>query len=1018
MQTKLQQTRVLRQNLLLAVTLTLISLSGLLSAQSSIDSVITEPYSIDSLYISPAIPQEGDVITLHAVTTLSSSPCGMEDYDVVRTSSNTIYVIARYWQGMLTALCQSHNTMRLDSLSAGHYVLNFMHLKTLEFTVYPRVECKADFSYYHLRCDSMERCFNAVRFEDKSLGFIQSWHWDFGDSTFSTEQNPVHHFAHSGIFPVTLTVTGGVTNECHDQVTKLVPMPSVLCSAFFSYEVIALPYYELSSIPDIGYDYTEDFRPFLVYLVKFHDLSVGDVTEWDWDFGDGSTSTEQNPVREFMQGNYTVTLKITTSSNCESIYQQELSLFDSRLCIHTGTVRDYTGLDGCHYIIELDSGPKLEPVHVPDSFEFYDGQRVILGYEPLLDVASICMVGIPAYITCIREISEPVCKAYFTYAPDSLADCICFYFFDQSHGGVINWHWDFGDGTTSDEQNPHHVFPIHSGFDPFNVCLTIVTANGCTDTYCETVVPFTPHPIVPWKPIIGGEDNHTIVVSEKLGVTAGLEYGDYIGLFFRDYWGMLQCGGMIRWEGANGILTAWENTGINDSTIIIWRTEKRFIFPVPVFKNGFDEGEKFEFKIWKWRNDQVIDIEHAEYTVNNIFPDSGYYKDDGLSLLTRFTHCHSQEIKLHTGWNMVSLNVEPVDPLMQNIFGNIPVVVKNYKGEIVYFPYIGITDGIWNILEGYKVKSFENAILRIPGNTIDPQLTIQLPGTRRPYFLPYFYTQAYPIRSMMRNVADNIRYVQTFEYINGVVRALNYIPQYGIDQIHTMKPGYAYKISFITPMRSFTYPYADEDTVWIPCYETKSTSEPSIVADPEMENNRILVVPEEVLSISAGARVTVYADNNIQVGNEIAEGGNLALTMWDLPDNEYMIITLNIEDENKTESYTINLSQQTNVDDGMIVLTKGMITGIDPAGASTVHRLYPTIAENEVHLELYLEKYSDVSVILYDMLGNRVGQFDFSNAGAGVNHFIFAVGNLANGQYLYSVKTADILTRGKFQVQR
>ena len=225
-------------------------------------------------------------------------------------------------------------------------------------------------------------------------------------------------------------------------------------------------------------------------------------------------------------------------------------LFEPQECVHTGTVRDYTGLDGCHFIIELDSGPKLEPVRLPYSFEFYDGQRVAVGYQPLLDAASICMVGILADITCIREIPEPACKAYFTYAPDSLANCICYNFYDQSHAAMLS----AGIGILAmaphpEEQNPHHVFPYHNDTSYYHVCLTIMTASGCTDTYCETVYPGNPQPEVPWNPIIGGEDNHTIVVSEKLGVSAGLENGDYVGLFFRDYRGGLRCGGMIRWEG-------------------------------------------------------------------------------------------------------------------------------------------------------------------------------------------------------------------------------------------------------------------------------------------------------------------------------------------------------------------------------------------------------------------------------------------------------------------------------------
>ncbi|MBN2275515.1 MAG: PKD domain-containing protein [Bacteroidales bacterium] len=760
MQKKLQQIQLLKQSFLFAFALMLICLPGKTTPQSPVDTIIDKPYSVDSLFIIPAMPQEGESITLYAFTTQTSSPCGLTDYQVMYSDSNVIYVFARYWTGPLTALCQSHDSMNIGSLQAGQYELNFMNLKKLAFTVDPKPECKADFKY------------------------------------------------------------------------EIIPSP--LMDSMLSSSII----------------------PFGSFLVRFQDLSAGDVTEWVW---------------------------------------------------------------------------------------------------------------------------------------------------------------DFGDGTTSEEQNPHHIFYYPHDTGQYHVCLRITTDKGCTDTYCETIYLWTPHPEVPWEPVIGGEDNHTVVVSENPGLATGLENGDYIGLFFRDYSGDLRCGGMIRWEGKTGILTAWENTSGNDT---IWISLEDSIYPVPFYKNGFFEGEKFEYKIWKWRENRIIDVQQANYSVNNVFPDSGYYKDDGMSLLTGFSDCPAQKIVLYSGWNMVSLYVDPVDPRMRDMFGNLSVIVKNFKGEIVYFPYIGITDGIWNNLEGYKVKSFENTSLQITGKHVDPQINIPLPGSKKPYFLPYLYTSPYPVKSMMRYNTNNIRYVQTYEYIDGVIKALNYIPKYDIDQIHYMKPGYAYKLSFITPMRSFTYPPAEEDSVWLSSRDFKSTpDELSVMPEFETENNRILVIPEQVLSIDAGAEVKIFAGNNILVGSETATGGNMAVTMWDLPESEYIIVYLKIEEDGGTSLYTIDLSSQTSIDDGLIVLTEGMISGMDEEETWLAHKLYPTVTDDEISFDVYLEKASDIDIAVYDMLGNRVKQFDFASVSAGMNHFTVAVGNLANGQYLYSIKTNEKLNRGKFQVQ-
>jgi hypothetical protein len=52
-------------------------------------------------------------------------------------------------------------------------------------------------------------------------------------------------------------------------------------------------------------------------LVAFKDQSVGQITSWKWDFGDGATSTEQNPIHQYAdtrpgrEGDYSVTLEVT-----------------------------------------------------------------------------------------------------------------------------------------------------------------------------------------------------------------------------------------------------------------------------------------------------------------------------------------------------------------------------------------------------------------------------------------------------------------------------------------------------------------------------------------------------------------------------------------------------------------------------------------------------------------------------------------------------------------------------------
>lgn len=56
-------------------------------------------------------------------------------------------------------------------------------------------------------------------------------------------------------------------------------------------------------------------------------------------------------------------------------------------------------------------------------------------------------------------------------------------FTDESLNSPTTWAWDFGDGGTSAQQNPLHVY---TAVGPYNTCLTVTNPSG-SDTYCETV---------------------------------------------------------------------------------------------------------------------------------------------------------------------------------------------------------------------------------------------------------------------------------------------------------------------------------------------------------------------------------------------------------------------------------------------------------------------------------------------------------------------------------------------------
>ncbi|QSZ68035.1 PKD domain-containing protein [Methanofollis aquaemaris] len=140
----------------------------------------------------------------------------------------------------------------------------------------------------------------AVTFADLSTGNVTAWEWDFGDGTNSTEQDPVHTFEEAGLYTVSLTVTDEA-NETDTMVKE----------DYINVSGVAPP--PVGPTAEFEADMTSGDAPL---AVTFTDLSTGNVTAWEWDFGDGTNSTEQNPAHTYENaGTYTVSLTVSDEMN-------------------------------------------------------------------------------------------------------------------------------------------------------------------------------------------------------------------------------------------------------------------------------------------------------------------------------------------------------------------------------------------------------------------------------------------------------------------------------------------------------------------------------------------------------------------------------------------------------------------------------------------------------------------------------------------------------------------------------
>jgi len=300
----------------------------------------------------------------------------------------------------------------------------------------------------------------AMQFTDLSTttgGSVNTWLWRFGDGTTSNLQNPSHLYSSAGTYNVSLVM--GTSRGCNDSTTRVVivyPLPSPNFS------------------PDTSC---------INHGVYFHNSSSGPINHINWSFGDGGTSTINEPTHTYSAArNYAVILSATSDSGCTQYNTQTLTVHplpvvvtsaDTFIC--PGTVTQIAASGGINYWwtpTATLSNPRISnPVASPSVNTTY--------YIQLADS-----------FRCQNFDSVKV--SFFVNHPDFSFRNICqdtampFRDLSTTTGGTINgWLWRFGDGTTSNVQNPAHAYASPG---TYTVTMQMLTGLGCTDSTSKTVV--------------------------------------------------------------------------------------------------------------------------------------------------------------------------------------------------------------------------------------------------------------------------------------------------------------------------------------------------------------------------------------------------------------------------------------------------------------------------------------------------------------------------------------------------
>jgi len=287
--------------------------------------------------------------------------------------------------------------------------------------------CKAYFKYAVNDKIMSPVAATTINFYDKTEGLAKEWYWDFGDGKTSREQNPTYTFIHPVSSPTTkispyrtINLTVLTSDGCKSNYSEMINIIDGTTYTYVAPDCMARFKYYQTAYDSIGG--TASFQ--------LTNLSEGDSLTYSWQFDNGKTSTEKEPVVTFdlKQKERKVCLTVSGKNKCMNTFCDAV------------------------YIIDPNK-PVVEPA------ECYTG----FGYSVNYDVKTL----LPALVL----------NFYSKATPDA-----------------TEWKWDFGDGSTSTEANPMHIFNMPMANNPAadpnpfrKVCLTIMTKSGCQANYCETI---------------------------------------------------------------------------------------------------------------------------------------------------------------------------------------------------------------------------------------------------------------------------------------------------------------------------------------------------------------------------------------------------------------------------------------------------------------------------------------------------------------------------------------------------
>lgn len=298
--------------------------------------------------------------------------------------------------------------------------------------------------------------------------------WDFGDGGTSDTTDVGYLYAAAGTYDVFLAVTDTLSG-CTDT----------------SWTTVTV-FYE----PTAGFTATTVCQGDATQFTNTSNIGVGTLS-YSWNFDDGTSSTDINPTHTYAAaGTYNVILIVTSDNGCTDGFSipvtvnpepvSDFSAVDATLC--DGDVFEFTNSStyaGSTIMFTWNFGDGTTS-NDTSTTHLYSGPGIYTVWLAVTDTATGCT---DTSSISVEVYHEPV--AGWTANDACINTSVAFTNTTTLGVGTLSYSWDFGDGNGSTDINPTHTYDT-AGI--MTITLAVVTDNGCTDTFSNTIVIY-PKPV-------------------------------------------------------------------------------------------------------------------------------------------------------------------------------------------------------------------------------------------------------------------------------------------------------------------------------------------------------------------------------------------------------------------------------------------------------------------------------------------------------------------------------------------